>query len=113
MAKRRKTKAEQRMEWDEAERRVWDAFLPRLQAAQGIADAIILWSQAVPESRPGRKYYSNLGFFLHTFSPPDGASGYELSLYAQIIERDQKLSPEKKQLLLNMMRSASQSRQSY
>jgi len=36
---------------------------------------------------PGRKYYSNLGFFLSSFIPPDGANTEELTLYLALISR--------------------------
>src|ERR1700682_2122059 len=87
MAKKRKTKAEKRMEWEEREQRVWDAFIPKLRAVTGLKDALVLLNEAVPESSPGRKYYSNLGTFLQTFFPPDGAGSTELAIYIDLIEK--------------------------
>jgi hypothetical protein len=47
---------------------------------------VLLLHQAVPEGSPGRKYY-NFGFFMHTFSAPDGASSTELSIYIELLEK--------------------------
>ena len=87
MRRRRKTKAERDQEWRETERRVWEKFRPKLEAAQSFADALKLVAETVPPDSPGRRYYSNLGFFLQSFTPPGGSNYAEKTLYLQFIQR--------------------------
>jgi len=91
MARRRKTKSERHQERIEAEQRAWELFRPRLDALQSRADALKLLTEAPPPDSPGRKYYSNLGFFLQGFTPPGGSSYAEKALYVQLIQRMDKL----------------------
>ncbi len=106
MARRRKTKSERESERWAKEQAIWQAFFPRLRACQSLTDAIVLVHEAVPEGRPGRKFYSNLGFFLNTFSAPDGASATELAAYIAIVERDPVLRPDQKETAIGRLRSA-------
>jgi hypothetical protein len=107
MKRRRKTKAEQRHERDEAARKVGEYFLPKLEACQCVADAILLWHEAVPEGKPGRMYYSNLGTFLiNNFAPPDGATAREVAAYIRLIEGDSNLKPDQKRKIIAMMELA-------
>lgn len=85
MAKKRKTATQHRQEAYEADRRAWEIFQPKLAAVQSFNDALLLHAQAVPPDTPGRKYYSNFGFFLQTFAPPDGANLTELVEYLRLI----------------------------
>jgi len=87
MAKRRKTRAEREHEWAQAERRVWEEFQPRLASLQTFEEAAELVLSAPPADSPGRRYYSNLGFFMQQFNVPNGANGTERHLYAQLIQR--------------------------
>lgn len=87
MAKARKTKADRDREYAEAERRAWKEFLPKLTAIQTFIDAQLLVDQAPPPDAPGRRYYSNLGFFLGAFTVPAGSNQTERSLYIQFIQR--------------------------
>lgn len=87
MARQRKTAAQRRLESYEADRRAWETFRPKLAAVQSLAEAYVLHSQAVPPDTPGRRYYSNLGFFLQTFAAPDGANATELTEYMRLIQR--------------------------
>jgi hypothetical protein len=87
MARRRKTKAERDSERAEAERLAWEQFRPRLEALQSYEDALRLVNQAPPPDSPGRRYYSNLGFFLQNFTPPMGSSSSEKSLYLKFIQK--------------------------
>jgi hypothetical protein len=87
MRRKRKTKAEKEREWARIERQNWDIFRERLEGLQSFAGAAQLVAQAVQPGGPGRRFYSNLGFFLQAFIPPDGASAVELGLYIQLIER--------------------------
>jgi hypothetical protein len=57
------------------------------QALQNMADAIQLVAEAPRPDAPGRRYYSNLGFFLQGFTAPDGASSHELGLYIDFIQK--------------------------
>ena len=84
MTKRRKTADERRYEADEAAKRAYEEFRSQAADVRTLADARILVSHA-RNSDPGRRYYSNLGFFLNTFAPPDGASLDELSLYLAMV----------------------------
>ncbi len=86
MVRRRKTKAEREQEWAEADRRVWDQFRPR-EALASFGEAQSLANEAPPPDSPGRRYYSNLGFFLQSFAVPMGSSYAEKALYLQFIQR--------------------------
>lgn len=87
MAPNRRTKAERRQEWADAERSVWEEFKPKLTNLKSYEDAKILVNQAPPPDTPGRKYYSNLGFLLQHFAVPANSSYEEQSLYLQLIRR--------------------------
>jgi hypothetical protein len=109
MARRRKTKAEREAEWDDAERKEWDFFIPKLRAAKGLADAMLLAHTGVREGEPGRRYYSNLATFLQNFFPPAGADAVELSAYVDLIAKldaEGVLKPGAKDSITNMLRSA-------
>lgn len=87
MKRPRKTVAEQRQERAEAEARCWAEFRQKLEVAQTYEDAVKLHSQAPPESAPGRRFYSNLGFFLiNNFAPPSGANQTERTNYLRLIK---------------------------
>lgn len=83
----RKTKAQRDQERAAAERRVWEVFRPNLDKAQTLADALQLAAQTPPPNAPGRRYYSNLAFFLQCFGVPGGTSYAEKALYLQLIKR--------------------------
>lgn len=83
----RKTKAQRDHEWADAESRVWDLFRPKLEAVQNFAGAQILAAETPPPNAPGRRFYSNLAFFLSSFGVPGGSSYAEKALYLQLIKR--------------------------
>ncbi len=87
MSRSRKTKAEQRQEWDNADRRHWEQFRSKLEAAKCFADARKILSESPLPDAPGRRYYSNLGFFLQEFHPPANSTYLEKDLYIQFIRR--------------------------
>jgi|GEM_PF-1943216 len=87
MARNRKTKAQLDHERSEAERREWEIFRPKLDALQTYAEALKLVAEAPRPDAPGRRYYSNLGFFLQAFTVPMGSSHAERALYLQFIQR--------------------------
>ncbi len=87
MARSRRTKADRARERAEIEHRAWDQFAPKLDALQSYADAQNLVSEAPRPDSPGRRYYSNLGFFLQAFMIPAGSSQAEKALYLQFIQR--------------------------
>jgi hypothetical protein len=87
MIRRRRTKAERDQVWEDAERRVWDQFRFRLEATSSFVDAQRLIKEAPPPDVPGRRYYSNLGFFLQNFTVPEGSSYQEKELYFQFIRQ--------------------------
>jgi hypothetical protein len=73
--------------WAEADRRVWDRFRARLEGLTSFPEAQLLVDEALPPDSPGRRYYSNLGFFLQDFTVPAGSSYAEKELYLQFIQR--------------------------
>jgi len=84
---RRKTKAERDQQRVEAERLAWETFRPKLEALQSFAEAKQLVAEAPSPDSPGRRYYSNLGFFLQAFTVPMDSSHAEKALYLQFIQR--------------------------
>jgi hypothetical protein len=87
MSTLRKSIDQRSVEHSLRENSTWDQFEPKLAALQSFTDAEMLVFRAPPEGSPGRKFYSNLGFFLQRFSVPDGASRAELHLYIGFIRR--------------------------
>lgn len=75
------------MERDEAERRAWDVFEPKLASLQHFHEAQLPVSQGPRPNSPGRGYYSNLGFFLQDFTVPAGSSREERLLYIEFVKR--------------------------
>jgi hypothetical protein len=82
-----RTRRERQAQDEAARRQARTAFHDRLRSARDFGEAEAIVAQAPPESHPGRKYYSNLGFFLQTFAPPAGANMEELQLYLGLLER--------------------------
>jgi hypothetical protein len=110
MARRRKTRAEQAYERERADRQVWNEFEPQLAALTAIDEAMMLLARAPGVDAPGRRYYSNLGFLLHQFAVPNGASARERALYAQFIQRLEaagQLNADTAQQILQALRSQS------
>lgn len=87
MARNRKTRAEREQERIDAEQRAWEEFRPKLSALQSYIEAKMLVAQAPRPDSPGRRYYSNLAFFLQDFTVPTDSSSAEKSLYLQLIQR--------------------------
>lgn len=83
----RKAADQRSQERADAERRCWDQFRPKLEALQTFDDAVRLVGQAPPPDAPGRRYYSNLGFFLNGFAVPAGSGYTERALYLQLVQR--------------------------
>ena len=86
MLRKRKTKAERDQE-HAAEQRVWKVFSERLAALQTLVEAQLLVQETPRETSPGRRFYSNLRFFLAAFIVPMGSSYEEKALYLQFIQR--------------------------
>lgn len=87
MARRRKTKVEREAERSEQERRTWEQFRPSLEAIRCKADAIeILKGMPQPDTSL-RKHYTNLSYFMATFSPPGNSSGAEKVLYIEVSKK--------------------------
>jgi hypothetical protein len=83
-----RTNADRRREFDERVEKIWDAFLRQLAALQTFQEAELLVARAPRPDAPGRKFYSNFGYFLyHDFSLPAGADGTERGYYAAFIRR--------------------------
>jgi hypothetical protein len=66
---------------------LWPAFRDRLAAAQNMAHALTLLGEQPAENAPGRRFYSNLGFFLQGFTVPGGSSARERALYLAFVQR--------------------------
>jgi hypothetical protein len=87
MARKRKTAAEQRQESAARECRAWDGFASQLEAVKSFAEAQALVANGPRVGEPGRRYYSNLGFFLGMFSIPDGSNADEKLHYLRLVQR--------------------------
>jgi hypothetical protein len=87
MARSRKTRADRERGRVEADCRAWEPFRPKLDAIQSYAEALKLVAETPPPDSPGRRYYSNLSFFLQAFTVPMGSSYAEKALYLQLIHR--------------------------
>jgi hypothetical protein len=85
MARRRKTRDAIREEWRVKQAQCWEEFEPKLAAVKSLEEAEALHRQAPAPDTPSRKFYSNLGTFLISFSPPNGANRTELQHYLRII----------------------------
>ncbi len=48
-------------------------------------DAHRLVGNSVAPNAPGRRYYSNLGFFVQYLAAPNGANGTELREYLRLV----------------------------
>ena len=83
----RKIQTQRNQEFHDKEQRVWDEFRPKLESLASFVDAQLLVASAPPPDSPGRRYYSNLGFFLQSFGVPTGSSRVEKSMYLQFICR--------------------------
>ena len=109
MSRKRKTYADRQRERDEADRRAWDDFRPKLDALKTHAEALDLMAKGPSPGEPGRHYYSNLGFFLEAFIVPMGSNHTEKALYLQFIQRLDAagaLKPEAGQKVIEELRRA-------
>ena len=70
MARQRKTAAQRRQEFADAERREWQDFRERVNACRSFVDAQLLVARPPRPDSPGRRFYMNLGFFLNAFDIP-------------------------------------------
>ncbi len=82
-----KSRREKMAEFERAEARCWIEFKEALAAARTAVDALVLVYKAPPESSPGRRFYSNLGFFMQRFTMPYGATREERLLYGELMRR--------------------------
>lgn len=85
MTGRRKPRTERG--WAEKDFHAWDEFSRRLEALSSMAEALELYADTPPPDSPGRRYYSNLGFFLQRFDVPGASSRKERELYLRFIEK--------------------------
>ncbi|MEO7716334.1 MAG: hypothetical protein ABIY70_09020 [Capsulimonas sp.] len=86
MRRARKTVAEKNAEQEAATQRAWSNFQKKLSSVETVLQVLELYGQAPPVDSSGRKFYSNLGNFLLTFSAPAGASATELREYLRVIK---------------------------
>lgn len=80
----RETKAARTFDADEE--REWEKFKKSVEAATSYIDALLVVKSAVRPDAPGRKFYSNLGFFLANFSCPAEATNREVTLYGKLVQ---------------------------
>ena len=81
----RKSAEEKRQEHERARERTWRSFYAKLENAETYEDALDIHNHPVGTNAPGRSYYSNFGFFMHHFAPPDGGSRVELVHYLRLL----------------------------
>ena len=109
MTRRRKSKAERRQERYEAEQREWELFRPKLEGLGSLADAVeVLKAMPLPDT-PGRKFYTNLFYFVNHLSPPGASSYREKELYIRFIdtlERIGELNPDARKRVEAELRQA-------
>jgi hypothetical protein len=87
MAKKRKTNADRQRERGKAEQRAWNEFVPKVKAASAYQAAIEIVLHGPRPDEPGRRFYSNLDFYLGNRAVPGGANREEVALYAELIEK--------------------------
>lgn len=80
----RKSAKERRQEREEAHRRAWEEFYPRLQSVTSVHEAFALAASTVAPGAPGRAFFSNLIFFLQNLVLPAGAGPAELGQYRRL-----------------------------
>ncbi len=76
-----------KQEWYDEEKIVFEKFKNSLNKVNTAPEAQLLVREAPSVDSPGRKYYSNFGFFIQRFWVPDGASDDEKILYKNFIEK--------------------------
>ena len=62
-------------------------FLRKLEHVQSNADVKLLLSECPEPNAPGRRFYSNLAFFIEHLVPPRSAGISETMLYVKLAER--------------------------
>ncbi|MBK9266342.1 MAG: hypothetical protein IPM54_41975 [Polyangiaceae bacterium] len=91
MIRKRKTNAQQKQEWRDADQRALNLFLPKLAALKSFDEAWAFAHTPLPNNPgrvpPERKFYDNFGDFLDSFSVPPDSSPAERSLYLEFIKR--------------------------
>lgn len=87
MAFSKMTKAERKALAERLEREAYQAFLAEFSAVHSFLDAQLLVARGPSPDTPGRRFYSNLAFFLGGFWVPHGSSVEERRLYIVFIER--------------------------
>jgi hypothetical protein len=67
--------------------RILEDFLTRLDKVSTFVEAERLAIETPPQGSPGRKFYSNLAFFLQSFTVPAGSNYAERRSYLGLIQR--------------------------
>jgi hypothetical protein len=83
----KKRMREQLAEHEEQTAARWPAFRDRLAQAQTMAEARALVGDTPKPDAPGRTFYSNLDFFLQSFTIPGGSNSEERALYLAFVRR--------------------------
>lgn len=116
MIRKRKTQAELKQEWRDADRRALDLFLPKLADLKSLSAALAFAHTPLPNN-PGRvpaerKFYDNFADFLASLSPqgctvPPDSSPAERSEYLHFIERiDAELPPSVGEKIKRILRNS-------
>jgi hypothetical protein len=66
--------------------RVWSKYISDLERASTYGEAKKIHETPISHSSPGRSFYSNFGFFMHHFMPPDGGSKRELEEFLRLLK---------------------------
>ena len=86
MARKRKSRAEERQERYETQQKAWERFRPRLEQVSKPEDITELMKSMPGPDQPGRIHYTSLLFFLETLHPPGGSNATEKQLYINLLK---------------------------
>ena len=84
---RRKSAGERRPEKVEKPNQYWEKFRSILHATENRCDALALALAMPRQETPGRKFHTNLLWFLQDFTVPNESNLEERSLYLELIRR--------------------------
>lgn len=103
MARPRKTAAEKREEAYRKDANEIERFWREIAQLNSLVDAWNWINRATHEGKAGRMY-SRLGYFLHHFAIPDGATAKEITAYSDLERRSIDADPDAKAKLAAVRR---------
>lgn len=83
----RRTERDRREARRKAEAEHWDWFVEELRDLDDYVQALKLAHTGPGPDQPGRKYHSNLAFFLQQFTVPHGSNSTERALYLEFVRK--------------------------